>query len=118
MSILVVLNHQPYDGSDVTWNALRLVKTLQDKGEGVRIFLMNDAVDLARDTTKKPDFYDYDLVEILKKLYFDGIKLKVCGTCQARCGVNKNEPYFRGDIKGTMLDLANWIIDSDKILTF
>jgi len=24
----IILNHQPYDGSDVTWNALRLVKTL------------------------------------------------------------------------------------------
>jgi len=118
MSILIVFNHQPYDGSDVVYNGLRLTKTLQTKDEEVRIFLMNDAVDLARDAAKKPEFYDYDLVEILKNLYLNGIKLKACGTCQARCGINKNEPYFKDEIKGTMIDLANWVINSDKILTF
>jgi len=98
MSILIVFNHQPYDGSDVVYNGLRLAKTLQTKDEEVRIFLMNDAVDLAR--------------------YLNGIELKACGTCQARCGINKNEPYFKDEIKGTMIDLANWVINSDKILTF
>jgi len=118
MSTLIVFNHQPYDGSDVAWNGLRLAKNLLQKGEEVRIFLMNDSVDLARDATKKPEFYDFDLVEILKKLYSKGAKLKVCGTCQARCGLNKNEPYFNDDIKGTMDDLTFWVIDSDKVLTF
>jgi uncharacterized protein involved in oxidation of intracellular sulfur len=118
MSILMVFNHQPYDGSDVTWNGLRLAKTLHKKGKEVNIFLMNDSVDLARDTTKKPDFYEFDLVQMLKELYENGIKLKVCGTCQARCGLNKNQPYFNDNIKGTMDDLANWVIECDKVLTF
>jgi uncharacterized protein involved in oxidation of intracellular sulfur len=55
---------------------------------------------------------------MLKQLYEKGIKLKVCGTCQARCGLNKNEPYFNDEIKGTMNDLADWVIESDKVLTF
>jgi uncharacterized protein involved in oxidation of intracellular sulfur len=92
MKILVIFNHQPYDGSDIAWNGLRLVETLLKKGEEVRVFLMNDSVDLAREATKKPDFYEYDLVQMLKELYENGIKLKVCGTCQARCGLNKNQP--------------------------
>jgi len=118
MSILIIFNHQPYDGSDVAWNGLRLAKALQNKGEDVKIFLMNDAVDLARDKTIKPEFYDHDLVAILKEIYNNGAKLKVCGTCQARCGLNKNEPYFNDDIKGTMDNLANWIIECDQVLTF
>ena len=118
MSVLMVFNHQPYDGSDIAWNGLRLVETLLKKGEEVRVFLMNDSVDLAREATKKPDFYEYDLVQMLKELYENGIKLKVCGTCQARCGLNKNQPYFNDDIKGTMDDLANWVIECDKVLTF
>ena len=118
MSTLIVFNHQPYDGSDVVWNGLRLAKTLHKKGEDVKIFLMNDSVDLARDTTKKPEFYDFDLVKIIKELYENGVKLKVCGTCQARCGLNKNQPYFNDKIKGTMDDLASWVINSDKVLTF
>jgi uncharacterized protein involved in oxidation of intracellular sulfur len=118
MSILIVFNHQPYDGSDVTWNGLRLAKNLLLKGEEIRIFLMNDSVDLARNATQKPEFYDFDLVEMLKKLYVDGAKLKVCGTCQTRCGVNKNESYFKEEVKGTMDDLASWVLNSDKVLTF
>lgn len=50
----IILNHEPYDGSDIMWNALRLASTLHKKGEKVNIFLMNDAVDLARDKTKTP----------------------------------------------------------------
>ncbi|KAA0257244.1 sulfur reduction protein DsrE [Deferribacter autotrophicus] len=118
VKILIILNNQPYDGRDNTWNALRLAKKLHEKGEEVRIFLMNDAVDLARDITKKPDFYDQDLVQMLKELYHSGVELKVCGTCQARCGVNKNAPYFDEMIKATMNDLAEWVITSDKVLTF
>ena len=118
MSVLIIFNHQPYDGSDVTWNGLRLANNLLDKGEDVRIFLMNDSVDLARDKTIKPEFYDFDLVKALKNLYEKGAKLKVCGSCQARCGLNKNEPYFNDDIKGTMDILASWAIECDKVLTF
>lgn len=114
----IILNHQPYDGTDVTWNALRLAKTLLKNKEKVNIFLMNDAVDLAREKTLKPEFYDHNLVEMLKELYQNGAGLKVCGTCQARCGINKNEPYFNDEIKGTMDHLAFWVIECDKVLTF
>ena len=118
MSTLIIFNHQPYDGSDIAWNGLRSAKTLQENGQEVKIFLMNDSVDLARDTTKKPEFYEFDLVQILKELYENGVKLKVCKTCQARCGLNKNQPYFSDKIKATMKDLADWVIECDKVLTF
>jgi len=116
--ITIILNHQPYDGTDVTWNALRLAKTLHKNGEEVNIFLMNDAVDLARDKTLKPDNYDNDLVEMLKKMYQQGINLQACGTCNARCGIFKNEPYFDEQVSSTMQILAEWVIKSDKVITF
>lgn len=114
----LILNHQPYDGTDVTWNALRLAKTLHKSGEVVNIFLMNDAVDLARDKTPKPDSYNYDLVEMIKQMYESEINLQVCGTCNARCGLFKNEPYFDDKISSTMQILADWVQESDKVLTF
>ncbi|MDO8453114.1 MAG: DsrE family protein [Sulfurimonas sp.] len=116
--ITIILNHQPYDGTDVTWNALRLAKTLHKNGEEVNVFLMNDAVDLARDKTAKPDYYDNDLVEMLKKMYANGIKLQACGTCNARCGIFKNEPYFDEKISSTMEILSNWVINSKQVITF
>jgi len=114
----IILNHQPYDGTDVTWNALRLAKTLYKNNESVNIFLMNDAVDLARERTPKPDNYDYDLVDMLKKMYISGVNLQVCATCNARCGIFKNEPYFDKKISSTMQVLSDWVIGSDKVITF
>ncbi len=114
----IILNHEPYNGSDITWNALRLATTLHKNGEKVNIFLMNDAVDLARDKTQKPESYDHDLVLMLKKLYENGVALQACGTCNARCGIFKNEPYFNGKVSSTMQVLSDWILQSKHVLTF
>ena len=114
----IILNHHPYDGTDITWNALRLAKTLYKNNEKVNIFLMNDAVDLARNKMLKPDNYDYDLVSMLQEMYESGIVLQVCGTCNARCGIFKNEAYFDESISSTMHILSDWVLQSDKVLTF
>ena len=118
MKILLILNNEPYNGSDVAYNALRLAKTLFENNNEVRIFLMNDSVVLARQCNKKPKNYDVDLVDMLKQMYDSGVKLKVCGSCQVRCGIYKNEPYFDESIKSTMKELASWVEDSDKVMTF
>jgi uncharacterized protein involved in oxidation of intracellular sulfur len=118
MKILLILNREPYDNTDISWNALRLAKTLHKNKKEVFMFLMNDAVDLARNETVKPDNYDNDLVEMLKELRSDGVSLKVCGTCMTRCGIHKNKPYFADNIQGTMQDLANWVLECDKVISF
>ena len=78
---------------------------------------MNDAVDMARDACKPPEGYDQDLSQILKELIVQGVSVKVCGTCMARCGMYRNHPYFDGAEKSTMPALAEWVIDSDKVIT-
>jgi uncharacterized protein involved in oxidation of intracellular sulfur len=116
--ILIIFNREPYDNTDVTWNGLRLAETLVKKEHEVRIFLMNDSVDMARDVCKPPVGYDQDLSQMLKDLIAKGVRVEVCGTCMARCGVYKNHPYFEGANKSTMGFLADWVADSDKVLTF
>lgn len=118
MKILIIFNHQPYDGTDVTWNGLRLAGKLIETSQEIRIFLMNDSVDMARDACQAPDGYDQDLSQMLKDLICRGATVKVCGTCMARCGIHKNNPYFAGAEKSTMSELAQWVIDSDKVITF
>ena len=118
MKILIVFNREPYDNTDVTWNGLRLAGKLVEAGEEVRIFLMNDAVDMARDVCRPPEGYDQDLVKMLKELIARGVSVKVCGTCMARCGIHRNQPYFDGACKATMAELADWVIASDKVITF
>ena len=116
--MLIIFNREPYDNTDVTWSGLRLAETLRKNNNEVRIFLMNDAVDMARDVCKAPEGYDQDLLQMLKALIADGVPVKVCGTCMARCGVYKNHPYFDGAEKSTMGALAEWVVDSDRVLTF
>lgn len=118
MKILIIFNHAPYDGTDVTWNGLRLAEKLVEAGQEVRVFLMNDSVDMARDVCKPPAGYDQDLSQMLKELIKKGVAVQVCGTCMARCGIHKNVPYFAGAEKSTMPALAQWVIDSDKVITF
>ncbi|MCK4743064.1 MAG: DsrE family protein [Sulfuriflexus sp.] len=118
MSILIIFNREPYDNTDVTWNGLRLVGKLMEKAQSVRIFLMNDAVDMARDACVPPEGYDQDLVIMLKDLISQGAMVKVCGTCMSRCGIYKNQPYCEGAEKSTMDELAEWVMSSNKVLTF
>ena len=118
MKALIVFNRQPYDNTDVTWNGLRLADKLLEAGEEVRIFLMNDSVDMARDCCEPPEGYDQDLSQMLKDLIKRDVEVKVCGTCMARCGIHKNQPYFEGANKATMPELAGWIVECDKVLTF
>ena len=118
MKILLIFNREPYDNTDVTWNGLRLAGKLVERGNEVRIFLMNDAVDLAREVCRPPEGYDQDLSKMLKDLIGQGVAIKVCGTCMARCGIHKNHPYFEGAEKSTMQALSDWVVDSGKIIPF
>jgi uncharacterized protein involved in oxidation of intracellular sulfur len=115
---LLIFNREPYDNTDVTWNGLRLAGKLVDNGQSVRIFLMNDAVDMARDVCKPPENYDHDLSKMLKDLIVRGTPVKVCGTCMARCGIYKNHPYFEGAEHSNMQALAEWVASSEKVITF
>lgn len=116
--ILIIFNREPYDGTDVTWSGLRLAETLRKMGNEIRIFLMNDAVDLARDICIPPEGYDQDLSAMLKGLISNGVNVQVCGTCMSRCGIYKNHPYFEGAHNSTMAFLAEWVTGSNKVLTF
>ena len=117
MNALFIFNRNPYDGTDVTWNGLRLAEALLNVGLEVKIFLMNDSVDLARDITKPPEGY-FDLVQMLKELIAKDVPVKVCGTCNVRCGIHKGEPYFEGAQKAKMTELAQWVKEADKVISF
>jgi len=117
MKALLILNRNPYDGTDVTWNALRLAEQLLNAGLEVNVFLMNDSVDLARDSAKPPEGY-FDLGEMLKGLIRRHVAVKVCGTCKVRCGMYKGEPYFEGAQEAKMTELAQWIKEADRVVSF
>ena len=117
MRTLIVLNRNPYDGTDVTWNALRLGEQFLNKGIELRLFLMNDSVDLAREGVKPPGEY-FDLTQMLESLIKQGAVVKVCGTCLIRCGIARGKPLIRGASEAKMPELAEWITESDRVISF
>lgn len=115
MKLLVILSQKPY-GSDVIWNALRLAETSLSLGQSVYIFVMNDAVDITRKNSR-PEGAEFDLGEILVQLEGKGALIKLCTTCIQRCGIAKGE-IINLTWPAGMKDLANWIAEADKVVTF
>jgi len=117
MKILMVINDAPY-GSEKAYNALRLAMTLQKEQAdmGVRIFLMADAVGCALPHQATPQGY-YNLERMFKAVVNKGGQVKACGSCVEARGISGLDLIDGAEIS-TMGQLAQWVVDSDKVLTF
>ena len=117
MKVLFILNEAPY-GSENTYNALRLAMALQkdQPGTEVRIFLMADAVTAAIPAQDTPQGY-YNIGRMVRSVIAKGGQVKLCSTC---CGVRgiKSLSLLEGAEVSTMSQLAEWIVESEKVLTF
>jgi uncharacterized protein involved in oxidation of intracellular sulfur len=114
-SVLIILSDAPFDG-DATWNALRLASTLLDQGADVRMFVMNDAIDLVRQGAM-PEGAEFDLQAMLRALLPRGMRLKICTTCVNRCGIGQGDVIPEATM-ATMGDLAAWVVENDRVIVF
>lgn len=117
MKILIVINDAPY-GTEKAYNGLRLANQLgkEHKDVEVRVFLMADAVFCAIPGQKTPDGY-YNIERMLKLSLKKGAQVKLCGSCADARGL-KNLSLLEGTEISTMAEFTNWVVDSDKVLTF
>ena len=115
--ILILINDAPY-GTEKAYNALRLAIQLgKDHEEAeVRIFLMADAANCAIAGQNTPNGY-YNIERMLKAILAKGAKVKICGSCAEARGL-KNAPMIEGCELSTMAELTDWLVNSDKVLTF
>ena len=115
--ILLLINDAPY-GTEKAYNALRLAIQLSKDHEDVevRVFLMADAVNCALANQNTPNWY-YNIEKMLKVILAKGAKVKICGSCADARGL-KNITLIEGTEISTMAELTNWLIDSDKVVTF
>jgi len=115
MQLLLVLNPKPYDGTDVIWNALRLLLQALKEGMTAKVFLLNEAVGLARRGLERG--LEYDLQGMLVEAVARGAEVKVCSTCLSRQGISREEVVSQMAV-ATLPDLTAWIAAADKVLTF
>lgn len=115
--ILILINDAPY-GTEKAYNALRLAIQLGKDYEEteVRVFLMADAANCAMTNQNTPGGY-YNIGRMLKVIIAKGAKVKICGSCADARGL-KSIPLIEGTEISTMAELTNWIVDSDRVISF
>lgn len=115
-SILIIANGAPY-GSETLFNSLRLAITIKElhPETDLKIFLMSDAVS-AGITAQKPK-EGYNLQQMLEILTAQQVPVKLCKTCTDARGISEL-PLIDGVEIGTLVELANWTLEVDKVLTF
>jgi uncharacterized protein involved in oxidation of intracellular sulfur len=117
MKILFLINDAPY-GTEKVYNALRLVMAVQKEPSEVEVlvFLMADAVTSALKAQNTPQGY-YNVERMLKGILSKKGKVKLCGSCVDARGLRELSLVDGVEI-GTMSELAQWTVESDKVLTF
>ena len=113
MNTLFILNDGPY-GTERSYNALRLARTLaKEDSQTVRIFLMGDAVTCAKAGQRVPAGY-YNAGDMVRMV---GGETGLCGTCMDARGLTE-EQVIDGVHRSTLLELAKWTAEADKVLVF
>lgn len=117
MSILFIINDAPY-GSEKAFNAFRLANQVKKDSPNteVRIFLMADAVTCALPNQKTPDGY-YNIERFIKGLAAKNCPIRLCGTCIDARGLSEIK-FIDGTVRSNLAELSDWVISSDKLLTF
>ena len=117
MSVLLIVNDPPY-GTERAYNALRLANALAKAAPAAEntIFLMADAVAVAKAGQKTPEGY-YNLEKMLKRFLASGGKVLLCGTCMDARGLGDGE-ILPGAVRSTMDELAAETLKAAKVLVF
>ncbi len=114
--ILVLLNDAPY-GSERSYNGIRLAVSLARKeGVEVRVYLMGDSVMCAKSGQITPQGC-YNIEYMLKPVLGNKGRVRACGTCMEARGLTQ-ELLAEGVTKGSLDDLADWTLWSDRLIAF
>lgn len=116
--ILIIIHAPPY-GSERCLSALRVASALAGKDGGdapdVRVFLMSDATVLA--LPNQQDAGTNGLLKFVDELASRKVPIVVCRTCALARGL-VDLPLVQGARIGTLAELAESTLWSDKVITF
>lgn len=117
MKILIIINDAPY-GTEKAYNALRMGMTLQKEHPEVKvhIFLLADAVGCTIPNQKTPQGF-YNIERMLTSVIKKGAEVKVCGGCSEARGISELQ-LIEGVEISNMKEFSNWVVESDKVLSF
>lgn len=111
---MIVANGAAY-GSESLFNSLRLAIALREQDLDLRLFLMSDAVTAGLRGQKPAE--GYNIQQMLEILTAQNVPVKLCKTCTDGRGIT-TLPLIDGVAVGTLVELAQWTLAADKVLTF
>ena len=116
LKYLLILNDPPY-GTERSYNALRLARSLLKKGgDEVKLFLIGDAAACGKSGQKVPQGY-YNIGDMLGMIVRAGGEIGVCGTCIDARGLQQND-LVAGVSRSTLDELTAWTQWADKVMVF
>ena len=122
MAVITVAVGDPPYGKERVYTALRFSLVALHEGHQVNLFLFEDAVFAAKRGQKPPEMPVGDAgmpncEELLRAAIQEGLKVKACRVCTSERGLSQEEAVE--DVEaGSMADLVNWVVKSDKTVTF
>ncbi len=117
MQKIVIITSGAAYGSESLFNSLRLAIALgeQTPQPEIKLFLMSDAVTAGINGQKPAE--GYNIQQMLEILTAQGVQIKLCKTCTDGRGISAL-PLIEGVNIGTLVELAEWVLAADKVLTF
>jgi tRNA 2-thiouridine synthesizing protein D len=120
-AITVVAGDPPY-GKQRVYAALRFSLVALHEGHQANLFLMDDAVFAAKRGQQPPTMPVGEAgmpncEELLRGAMQEGLTVKVCRVCSIERGLQR-EQVMEGVEIGSMVDLVNWVVESDRTVFF
>lgn len=121
-TITLMIGEPPY-GRERVYTALRFSLAAIYEGHTVRLFLIEEAIHAARkgqEPQEMPGVMDQRMPncgEMLKAVIAQGAEVRVCGVCAKERGITQDS-LIEGAKIGSMRDLVNWVVASDRLVCF
>ena len=115
-NVLIISNGAAY-GCESLFNSLRLAIALKEQEPtlDVKLFLMSDAVTAGLKGQRPGE--GYNIQQMLEILTAQNVPVLLCKTCAEGRGISEL-PLVDGVKIGTLVQLAKWTLDANKVLTF
>jgi len=120
-TITVVVGDPPY-GKERMYTALRFALVALHEGHQAKLFLLEDAVFAAKSGQQPPAMPVGDVgmpncEELLRAAIKEGLTVTACRVCSMERGLQP-EQVMEGVQIGSMVDLVNWVVESDRTVSF
>ena len=116
MNLLFIVNDPPY-GTERAYNALRHTHAVAKEPKTVvKLFLMADAVQCARQGQVVPQGY-YNVERMVSIAIRHGVEAGACGTCMEARAL-PDDALIPGVHRSSMDELSRWTLWADKVIVY